>query len=699
MNLVLVESPAKAKTIEKYLGKEYKVKATVGHIIDLPKNKLGVDVENDFKPEFVTIKGKGELVKKLKKDIPKDGKVYLAMDPDREGEAIAWHTASALKLKNANRITFNEITKDAVNTAIKNPRKIDQDLVDAQFARRMLDRLVGYKVSQVLWKKIWYGLSAGRVQSAALRLIVEREEEIEAFVPEEYWDINATLEKDKSNRFSAYLSRIAGKKVDVNNGVEANKINDDIAKKDFLVTNVTTREVKKHAFPPFTTSTLQQAANRVLGFTAKRTMGIAQMLYQSGYITYMRTDSTNLSSQAIESIRKFVAKEYGDKYLPAKPNFYKTKSKNAQEAHEAIRPSDVSFTPQAAAKKLDPTDAKLYTLIWKRAVASQMSEKISNQLSLEIKPQGTQQDYTFIASGENVLFDGFRLLLQGDKEDDEVAILGHINKGDILSLIELSLLQKYTKPKPRYSEAGLVKTLEALGIGRPSTYATIISTIIDRGYVEKIEKALAPTDIGRVVCKFLKSSFGRLVDYEYTAGVENRLDDISNGELKYVPFMESEYGSLQKDIDSAENGIKKEDLVILGKSDEKCPDCGAAMLVKIGKNGKFLTCERFPECKGIKSLAESEPLDEEKYLKLEKCEKCGSDMILKSSKYGKFWGCSKYPECKNIKPLALKETCPLCGKNLTEKKGRWGKTFTGCTGYPDCKYIKKESKKKKEEEE
>lgn len=697
MNLVLVESPAKAKTINKYLGKDFKVKATVGHIIDLPKNKIGVDVEKKYKPEFEIIKGKGELVKKLKKEIPKDGKVYLAMDPDREGEAIAWHTASALKLKDANRITFNEITKDAVNQAILNPRKIDQDLVDAQFARRILDRLVGYKLSQLIWKKMWYGLSAGRVQSVALRLIVEREEEIESFKPEEYWEIEADLD-NKGEKIKSKLVRIDGKKAGISNGIGAEDIKKDIKNNDFLVTNVAEKQVKRHAYPPYTTSTLQQAANRVFGYTAKRTMGIAQALYQAGYITYMRTDSTNLSAQAVDSFRKYIDKKYGKEYLPEKANFYKTRSKNAQEAHEAIRPTDVSFDPTVASQKLDSAEAKLYGMIWRRAVASQMSEKISKALTVELRPQNTKKDYLFTISGEEILFDGFRKVLKGDFVDDEAILLENIKKGDILKLIELLLLQKFTKPKPRYNEATLVKTLENLGIGRPSTYATIISTIIDRGYITKIQKALSPTDIGRVVCHFLKKNFNRLVDYEYTAGVENRLDEIAEGKLKYVPFIDSEYKPLVDELGVADKKVNKEDVVILGDSDVKCPECNGKMIVRLGKNGKFLSCAKFPECKGILSLEGPVELDEEKYERTDVCDKCGAKMNLKTSKYGSFWACEKYPVCKNTKPLLLKEKCPECKHNLTEKKGRWGKTFIGCSNYPNCKYIKKVKKQKEEEE-
>lgn len=696
MNLVLVESPAKAKTIEKYLGKSYKVKATVGHIIDLPKSTLAVDVEHDYKPEFKTIEGKDELIKKLKKEIPKDGEVFLAMDPDREGEAIAWHTQQALNLKNAKRITFHEITKTAVEEAIKSPRKIDQDLVDAQFGRRILDRLVGYKLSQLLWKKIWFGLSAGRVQSVALRLIVEREEEIQAFIPEEFWDIDANLKKDKGNPFLASLTRIDGKKFQAQNENQANEIKEDIGKNDFKVVDITEKEVKKHAFPPFTTSTLQQTAIRVFGLTAKRTMSLAQALYQSGYITYMRTDSTNLSSQAIEQIRGYVGKKLGADYLPSKPNFYKTKSKNAQEAHEAIRPTDVNMTYEALASKIDPTQAKLYGLIWRRTVASQMSEKRSKAISAQIEPLNTKKKYTFILSGEEILFDGFRKILKGDKEDEDVAVLEGLSKDDILSLIELSLLQKFTKSKARYTEATLVKALETMGIGRPSTYATIISTIIDRSYVEKLQKQLLPTEVGKVVCNFLKKNFERLLDYKYTAEVENDLDEIANGKVKYSPFLDAQYKPLVKELELADKNVKKEDVVILGNSDVTCPECKGKMVERLGRNGKFLSCAKFPECKGILSLTGPEVLDEEKYMGGEKCDKCGANMILKSGKFGKFWACEKYPECKNAKPLLLKEICPECGNHLIEKKGKWKRTFIGCSGYPNCKYIKKVSKKKED---
>lgn len=695
MNLVIVESPAKAKTIEKYLGKDFKVMATVGHIIDLPKSKLSVDVEHDYEPQFTTIKGKARIISSLKK-AAKGKNVYLAMDPDREGEAIAYHTSQALKLKDPKRVVFHEITKGAVSAAMDKPRDIDGNLVDAQFARRVLDRLVGYKVSELLWRKMWYGLSAGRVQSVALRLIVEREEEIEAFIPVEFWDLFADLKNGAGDKIRAKLSKKAGKKYVPANKEEADRVESEIKGKEFKVSGVKTKEVKKHAYPPFTTSTLQQAANSILGYTSKRTMGIAQSLYQRGYITYMRTDSVNLSNDAISAMRGLIKKQFGDEYLPRNPNFYKTRSRNAQEAHEAIRPTDVS--KKGSDLGLDAAEKKLYDLIWNRAVASQMSERKSQQISVEIEPIGT--DYLFTVGVERVLFDGFRKVLGGSAAKDEDALqqIGDIKEGEKLEFIELVKEQKFTQPKARYSEASLVKALEALGVGRPSTYATIISTVQDRGYVEKEGKSLKPTDVGRVVNKFLIGSFNRLVDYEYTAGVEERLDDIAEGKLKYVPFMEAEFGPLVKDLEKADKGVVKEDVVVLGKSDEKCDICGSEMFVKLGRYGKFLTCSKFPECKGIKSIDNSGSLDTEKYLIPDKCPKCGNKMILKTSKYGQFWACEKYPECKGTLPLMLHEKCPECGKNLVERKGRWGKTFIGCSGYPDCRYIKKAAKKKKDEE-
>jgi len=686
-NLLIVESPAKAKTINKYLGDDFKVMATVGHVIDLPKSELGVDVEDGYKPLYEVIYGKGKILKELKKALPKEGNIYLAMDPDREGEAIAWHIREYLKLKDAKRISFHEITKDAVLEAIKSADVVNENLVEAQKARRVLDRLYGYKLSELLWKKIWYGLSAGRVQSVALRLVVEREEEREAFKPEEFWDFFVEVSKD-FEKLKIKLIKRDGKKYIPKNGEEVEKIKELLDDHRYIVSDIVRKEIKRNPYPPYTTSTLQQSANNVLGFSAKKTMTLAQMLYQNGHITYMRTDSVYLADKAVKEIRKVIVDKYGKQYLPQKERYYKNKTKNAQEAHEAIRPTDFSFDHS----KLSPDEAKLYNLIWKRAVSSQMNPEVIENLNIYFQPDvKLEPEFTFSAVGQKVIFDGFRAVYGGINEDDSIQKISQIKSGDIFTKEKFLTEQKFTQPPARYTEATLVKKLESLGIGRPSTYATIISTILDRKYVEREKKFLLPTDIGRVVIHFLKDNFTELVDYQYTANVEDSLDEIAKGKKKYVPFLDSQYKPLIKDIQNAEKKVKKEDVVILGNSDEKCPVCGSAMVVKLGKYGKFLSCSRFPDCKGMKDLnGGSNDIDFDKYLKIEKCPKCESKMVLKNGRFGKFWACENYPECKTTIPLLLNEKCPECGKNLVEKKSKWGKTFKGCSGYPECKYIKKE---------
>ncbi len=699
-NLLIVESPAKAKTINKYLGKDFKVMATVGHIIDLPKSDLAVDVENDYKPEFATIYGKGKIIKQLKKAVPKGGSVYLAMDLDREGEAIAWHVKNALDLKKPKRVTFNEITKDAVEDAVKEPGKIDENLVEAQKARRVLDRLVGYKVTELIWKKIWYGLSAGRVQSPALRLIVEKEEEREAFKPEEYWNFSVIVKDKQKNELEAELKSKDGKKYVPSTGKEIEELEKTLGDSDYEVADVVEREVKRRPYPPLTTSKMQQSANIVFGYTSKRTMGLAQMLYQAGYITYMRTDSISLSQKAIDQIRGLIKEKYGEKYLPEKPTYYKTKSKGAQEAHEAIRPTNFSVTKEEIKKEFSSAHAKLYDLIWRRAVSSQMNPKRAKVLTVKISPKDVKEpEYIFSLGGEMILFDGFRKALGGGKAQEDLAQISQIHKGDELKKVKFEKEQKFTQPPSRYTEASLVKQLEKLGIGRPSTYASIISTIQSRGYVEREAKSLLPTDVGRVVTNLLRSSFERLVDYEYTAKVEEELDEIAEGKMEYVPFMESQYKPLVKEIKKADKEVEKEDIVILGKAkDEKCPECGGEMVIRIGRYGKFLSCAKFPECKGMKDLSGGEEsLDYDKYFKPKKCPECGAKMVLKNGKYGKFWACEKYPECKTTMPMLLNEKCPECEERLVERKGKWGKMFIGCSGYPNCKYIKKSKKKKKKE--
>jgi DNA topoisomerase-1 len=695
--LLIVESPAKAKTINKYLGKDFLVKATVGHIIDLPKSNLAVDVENGYKPEFVTIKGKAKVIKDLKKASKDKDSVYLAMDPDREGEAIAWHTKNALKLKNPKRVTFHEITEEAVKEAIKKPSEINENLVQAQIARRVLDRIVGYKISELVWKKIWYGLSAGRVQSVALRLIVEKEEEREKFVPEEFWDFFVDVEDDSQNILRARLAKKDSKKYIPKSKKDIDEIEKVLGNSNYVVSSVKRTEKKKHAYPPFTTSTLQQSANNIFGFSAKKTMNLAQALYQAGYITYMRTDSVFLSNKAVKEIRELVGKEYGDKYLPSSPNFYKTRSKSAQEAHEAIRPAHFDVAKEEIESKMGGQEAKLYSLIYRRAVASQMIEKRVEAVSVELKPEDVKNpEYIFSLGAEKILFDGFRKVLGSHaKAEGDLQEIENIKEGDILKKEKFVTEQKFTVPPARFTEAALVKKLEELGIGRPSTYATIIGTIQTRGYVKKEAKALYPTDTGRIVCHFLKGNFSRMMDYKYTANVEDELDMIANGKVEYEPFIDGEYKPLVKEIEDADKKVKKEDVVILGTTDEKCPECGGEMAVRLGRYGKFLSCKRFPECKGMKDIdGGEEELDLKKYFKPEKCPKCGGEIVLKNGKYGKFWACKNYPDCKGTVPMLLNEKCPECGKNLVERRSKWGKTFIGCSGYPKCKYIKKAKKKK-----
>ncbi|MBN2101147.1 type I DNA topoisomerase [Candidatus Dojkabacteria bacterium] len=706
--LVVVESPAKAKTIERYLGKDYKVAATMGHIMDLPKSKLAVDVDNRYEAKYTVIHGKKKVITALRKLLPQnDQNVYLAMDPDREGEAIAAHVAQSLKLKKPSRVVFHEITKDAVLEAVENPENINEDLVEAQKARRILDRLVGYKLSELLWKKIWYGLSAGRVQSVATRLIVERERERLEFKPDEFWNITSYLKKDNDQSFASKLERKNGKKLVPSSEKETKVILTDLDGADWIVDSVDTKSKTQHPYPPFTTSTLQQAANNYLGYSAKRTMQIAQQLYQGvkikgkgqvGLITYMRTDSFNLAQQAVNAIRSRIEKDYGKKYLPEKPKYYKTRSKSAQEAHEAIRPTHFDIHPDDVKESLSSPQYRLYKIIWDRAMGCQMSSMEYNVLEVWIGAVCDKElTYNFFVRGHEVKFDGFaratgsRLL----RTDENVQQISGIQKGDILDCEKIETEQKFTKPRPRYTEASLVKTLEKYGIGRPSTYATIISTVQSRGYVGKEGRYLFPTDLGFVVTDFLVEHFSDIVDYDFTSEVEEDLDEIAEGKMELVPVMDKVYKPLEKDIKIKEKEIDKKDIVILGKSEHKCPECGGEMVIRLGRNGKFLSCAKFPECKGMlgvdgKTLEES--FDEEKYLKSDPCKECGSRMVLKSGKFGKFWACEKYPDCKTTAPLLLKEKCPECGSNLVERKGRWGKPFIGCSGYPKCRYIKKEKK-------
>ncbi len=709
MKLVIVESPAKAKTIKRYLGKGFSVAATVGHIKDLPKSKLGVDVEKKYKPDYQVMPGKKKVISKLRKKIPRnDQNVYIACDPDREGEAIAKHVAEVFKLKKPHRVVFHEITKDAVNDAIENPRTINMDLVNAQKARRILDRLVGYKLSELLWRKIWYGLSAGRVQSVATRLIVEREREREEFKPEEYWELFANCLTDDKQDFRAEFKKRDGKKYVPGSKKEVDDLLKDVKDSDWSIKDVETKKRKQNAPPPFTTAKLQQLANNYLGYSASRTMQLAQQLYQGidvkekghvGLITYMRTDSVNLAKQAINAIRKFVKGKLSDKYVPEKPNYFKAKSRLAQEAHEAIRPTHFDLPPEKVKDSLSPQQYKLYKLIWDRAVSCQMKPMEYNAITAEIETVGKSgKKYTFVLKGTEVTFDGYAKVAGSSllNKEDAQQVSG-LEPGEDVKCKKIDTEQKFTKPKARYTEATLVKELEKHGIGRPSTYASIISTIQNRGYVDKDGRYLLPTDVGFVVTDFLMEHFDQIVDYDFTSEVEENLDNIAEGKEKWVEVVDDVYKPFDKTLEKKKKEVDKKDVVILGDSDKKCPECGGKMVVRLGRNGKFLSCAKFPECKGMLGMdgkKPSETLDYKKYEKAEKCPDCGAKMVLKTGKYGKFWACSKYPDCKGTAPLLLKEKCPECGSNLVERKGKWGKFFTGCSGYPKCKYIKKTKKKK-----
>jgi DNA topoisomerase I len=723
MNLVVVESPSKAKTIGKYLGKEYIVKASKGHVVDLPKSGLAVDIENNFKPEYVVTNPKS--LSEIKKGLKLADKLILAVDLDREGEAIGWHLATELKLIDSNgnpkgkkkieRIVFNEITKEAIQDAIKKPRNIDINLVNAQQGRRLLDRLVGYKLSPLLWKKISFGLSAGRVQSVALRLVVEKEEERNKFKSDEYWSIESFLNQKNSNNkvkqnyietvdeakdelkketidsnlVKFNLAKISGKVAEISKKSDAKIILDSVNGKKWIISNVEKSESKRNPKAPFITSTLQQAGVNTLGFSARRTMSAAQKLYEAGLITYMRTDSTFMSNLAIEQARKFILKEYGKEYLPAKPNIYKSSNKSAQEAHECIRPSD--FSKLSSHLKLEGDQERVYNLIRARALSSQMTpaRMLNTTISIEI------DKYLFTANGKIVQFYGY---LKASKEKSEDTILPDVKVGDEMFAEIINAIQHFTEPPARYSEATLIKKMEQLGIGRPSTYASIISTILARKYVEQEGRYLRPTDMGALVNKLLVNYFSNVVDYGFTAEMEDNLDRIAEGKLDWVKMLKDFYFPFEKEINIQDKKINKSEFTELGKSDEKCPKCGSPMVIKLSRYGKFLSCSKFPECDGMMSIEKDElvELDLNKYEPAPKTED-GREFLLKNSKYGKFWAHPDYPKVKEAKSLLLIEKCPLSGHNLVERKGKWGKTFIGCSDYPKCKYIKNVKEVKAEE--
>ncbi len=693
--LVIVESPAKSKTIKKILGDNYTIEASFGHIRDFPKNVLGFDVTKNFEPSFVVIPEKKKVVDKLNEIAKKCAKVYLASDPDREGEAIAWHVRQVLKVDDdkIQRIEFNEITPKAVKYAVEHPREIDIDRVKAQQTRQILDRLVGYKISPVLWEKLRNNhLSAGRVQSVALRMICEREDEIEAFKPVEYWTISAELQKEDAT-FEAELQKYLDKKIELKNEDDSNKaveyLNDKSTK--FIVDKISKRETTRKPSPPFITSTLQREASSKLGYGVAKTMQIAQKLYEGielgsdgavGLITYMRTDSVRISDDAQVAAKEFIVENYGEKYYPETPNDYvKAGKKNVQDAHEAIRPSYPSRTPQSIKSYLTSEQYRLYKLIWDRFMSSQMQNASIANTSIDIKAG----DYTFKAGTSSIIFDGF-LKLYSEEDDDAKKSIPEMKKGDVLKRNKINPKQHFTQPPPRYSEASLVKALEEHGIGRPSTYAPIITKIQTKGYVEKIEKALAPTLLGRTVSKQLVEHFKEVMDYDFTAGMENQLDEIADKKAKSEKVLKDFYDPFVKIVAAAKQNMERINI----ESDIKCPNCGKPMVVRTSRFGsQFLGCSGYPECKTMLPLnATQESAQQEPEVCEEKCEKCGSDMIYKVGPYGKYMECTN-ADCKNRKRVVISTgvKCPKCGGEIVQRKSKYGKIFYGCNKYPDCDFV------------
>ena len=687
-NLVIVESPAKAKTIKQYLGKNYSVMASFGHVRDLPKSKMSIDIEHNFEPKYITIRGKGDLLAKLKKAAKDSKKVYLATDPDREGEAISWHLAQLLNIDETTpcRITFNEITKTAVKNAISEPRAIDKDLVDAQQARRVLDRIVGYSISPILWKKVKKGLSAGRVQSVTCKLICDREKEIENFVPEEYWLIQADLlAEGAKDSFVAEFYGKKGQKMRLSSKEETEGIMKELEKAAFTVADVKTGEKKRNPAPPFITSTLQQEASRKLGFTVKRTMLAAQNLYEGvavpghgtvGLITYMRTDSLRIANEALAEVRGYIGKEYGEEYLPSAARIFKTKS-TAQDAHEAIRPTYVEMTPASLKAALTPDMYKLYKLIWERFVACQMSPAVYNTVNADI----TAGDYLFKAGGRQIKFKGFTVLyVEGsdETEKEQNSKLPPLSAGNALQPKKLDSSQHFTQPPPRYTEATLIKVLEEKGIGRPSTYAPTITTIAARGYVTREKKQFVPTELGKVVTDIMAAHFSEIVDVAFTANMEKELDSVEDGAIDWVNIIREFYDPFEKQLEAAEKELEKVKIAD-EVSDVICEKCGRHMVYKMGRFGKFLACPGFPECRNAKPIVkETGAL----------CPKCGAKILEKKSQRGKkYFGCEHNPQCDFMswdKPLA--EKCPKCGGLLLEKSGRAKKVV--CYN-EDCDFERK----------
>ena len=720
--LVVVESPAKARTIERILGGQFIVKASQGHLRDLPKGSLGVNIEDGFAPSYSVLKDKQAVVQELKKLGERASSIYLATDPDREGEAISWHLAAAAAWDRGNvplhRVVFHEITQEAVKAAFDHPREIDMELVNAQQARRILDRLVGYQISPLLWRKVQRGLSAGRVQSVALRMVVDREREIEAFAAKEYWTIDARLQKpgrgkkERAVPFTAALQSIKGHKgkLDISDEPAARQIEGELQGADYAVAQVKKREVKQSPWAPFITSTLQQEAWRKLRFSPKRTMVAAQQLYEGlsigsegsvGLITYMRTDSTQVSASALQEARQYIHQKFGEEYLPRQARVFKKKSKGAQEAHESIRPTSVHREPQPLKPFLSSDQFKLYDLIWRRMLTSQMADARSDATTVDVEAKSRTQAkvYIFRATGSVLKFPGFRVLYQESKDDDGdeegKGPLPDLSQGEKLNFLGLDSKQHYTQPPPRYTEASLIKVLEEKGIGRPSTYAPTISTIMDRHYVVKETGKLKPTALGSTVLDLLTQFFSDIMDTNFTARMEEELDEVARGEREWVPMLRDFYGPFREALEMATGEMPR--VKVEEKTDELCGECGQPMVIKTGRFGRFMACSNYPQCKNTGPVPNENSGDGDgqrasgarpEEATDEMCEKCGHPMVIKSGRFGRFLACSDYPKCKNSRPLKIGVQCPKCGGDLVQRRGRGrGRTFYGCSRYPDCDFI------------
>jgi len=698
-SLIVVESPTKVKTIKKYVGADFDVKASVGHVKDLPKSKIGIDVDHEFEPTYQVIKEKQKVIAELKKSAKNVKNIYLAPDPDREGEAIAWHIAEEIGTsdKNVYRVLFNDLTKNTILTALKNPQKLKKNKYDAQQARRILDRLVGYQISPILWDKVRRGLSAGRVQSVAVKIICNREDQIQAFVPEEFWNITALVEGTIPPPFEARIVKIDGKKSKIRNEEQVTEILKNLDSASFVVDNVERKETKRTSPPPFITSTLQQEASRRLRFPARKTMSVAQRLYEGielgaegpvGLITYMRTDSVRIASEALKEAREFIRTTYGTDHLPSKPRVFKT-AKSSQDAHEAIRPASMAYRPKDIERYLKGDEFRLYQLIWNRFIASQMNPAVFDLTVIEIRADR----YLFQARGSVMKFPGFTILYtesrEGSDMEEEIGkTLPAVAKGDVLSLVSITPEQRFTQPPPRFSEATLVKELEENGIGRPSTYAAILSTIQDRDYARLEKGRFHPTELGYLVNGLLVENFGRIVDVDFTASLEEKLDMIEEGTVTRYETLKEFYTPFEEELKKAQaemRNVKREET----PTDIVCEKCGSPMVIKWGKMGRFIACSNYPECKNTKNYAADGTVETREETTGVTCDVCGRPMVVKQGKFGRFLGCSGYPDCGNTKPLDIGVACPEegCGGNICEKRTKKGKIFFGCSNYPKCTFA------------